>query len=206
MLRPSRSAVVGTWLLGSRWRRVKSRRPSPPPSAPQDWECRRWAAGLRHAKAQPLGGVGTWLLESRWRTSQEPRPAPPPSAPQDWECRRWAAGLRHAKAQPLDGVGTWLLGHGRRGAAVPELRAGRRKELLIEHLGSTGRTWRTSSAMCWKQRRTSPQRSARSLHAPSRSPGQEATCILQKRVDIVHHAGGREHLAGAQRHNEGPVL
>ena len=76
MLRPSRSTVWahGRWT----WRRVENRTCAPP-LGPQHWECRRWAAGLRHAKAQPLGGVGTWPLDMA--TSREPGPAPPPSAP-----------------------------------------------------------------------------------------------------------------------------
>ena len=54
---------------------------------------------------------------------------------------------------------------------------GHAKELLFEHLGSTGCTWRTSSATCWKQRRTSPQRRTSTSGAPQHLSMAKSTGI-----------------------------
>ena len=58
-----------------------------PPSAPQDWACRRWAEGLRTAEARGH-------LRRQLRRVEKRQTFAPPSAPQDWACRRRAKGLR----------------------------------------------------------------------------------------------------------------
>ena len=88
-------ASNGSLRAQSRWacQRRKSRKgTSLPPSAHQNWECRRWDKGQRTAEAR--GDLRRLLLRV-----EEPQTLAPLSTPQDWACRRWAKGLRTAGAR-----------------------------------------------------------------------------------------------------------